>query len=676
MYVKLKNLIILTLLTSLFMPLQSFATASTTIIPRKILFSDPDKVSVTLSHDGKYIGYLAPKDGVLNIWISDSNNLSKAFAVTNEKKRRINSYIWAYDNKNILYTQDEKGDENYRLYQYNIETKETSLLTPKEGVRSSIVGMSHKLPNKLLISVNDRDKRYFDIYQLDLTTGKKQLLLKNDRFSNFIVDNNLQIRFASIATKDGGMEYYQLKNNEWDSFLKVATEDATNTYIAGFDNSTENLYIVDSREHNTAVLKIHNLLNQTEKIIAQDPLVDIAIFTTHPTNDTVQAVAINYTKTSYKILDSSIAEDIKYLTNLHHGNLNINSRTLDDNNWLVAYETDDAPVKYYKYDRSNRSAKLLFTNRPDLAKYTLLKMHPIVIKSRDGLDLVSYITFPTGTKLDTAGKPDHPSPLILYVHGGPNARDVWGFNATHQWLANRGYTVVSVNYRGSTGFGKNFINAANKEWGGKMHDDLIDTVNWAVANKLTDADKIAIMGGSYGGYATLVGITMTPDIFACGIDLVGPSNLLTLINSIPPYWEPFLNSLKKKVGGWDSEKEKEFLRQRSPINFIDNIKKPLLIAQGANDPRVKQAESDQIVNAMQAKNIPVIYALYEDEGHGFARPENRISYFALVERFLSKILGGKIEDIGSDLQGANLLLNHQKNITNDLAKIIIDQAIK
>ncbi|WP_341764424.1 S9 family peptidase [Candidatus Tisiphia endosymbiont of Beris chalybata] len=644
------------------------------LIPRKVLFGNPDKLAVQFSHDGKYLSYLAPKDGIVNIWVATVGNLKEAIAITNEKERPINNYFWAYNNKDILYLYDEKGDENYRLYKCNIDTKKTELLTPKTAVKAQLIGTSINYPNEILIGLNDRDKRYFDVYKLNLITLQKELIFKNDSFFNIVADNNLQIRVVSSPTQEGGADYYQLKENKLEHFMTVAMEDMV--VIVNFDQTNNNIYLLDNRNSNTMVLKLHNLLTGQEEIIAKNDLVDLAIGTRHPMNRTIQTVRVNYDKISEQILDKTIEKDIKYLTNFHKGNLYITSRTLDDSMWIVAYQSDTVPLKYYQYNRHSTKAEPLFTSRPDLAQYNLLSMHPVIIKSRDGLDLVSYLTFAAGTTLDSANKPSHKSPLIIYVHGGPHARDEWGSNIVHQWLANRGYSVLSINYRGSTGFGKDFINAANLEWGNKMHHDLIDGVNWALANNITDKDKIAIMGGSYGGYATLVGLTMTPEVFACGVDLVGPSNLLTLINSVPPYWEPALNRLKKTIGPWDTEEEKEFLHQRSPLTFAANITKPLFIAQGANDPRVKQAESDQIVNVMNQANIPVIYALYEDEGHGFARPENRLSYYALVEHFLGRILGGQVEDIGDDLQGANLILNKQKMLNKETVKSILDQMIR
>ena len=331
------------------------------------------------------------------------------------------------------------------------------------------------------------------------------------------------------------------------------------------------------------------------------------------------------------------------------------SRTLDDSQWTVAYILDNGPVKFYRYIRKpERKMVFLFNNRDDLEQYPLVKMHDRVIKSRDGLDLVCYLSLPPGTDADGDGVPDHPLPLVLDVHGGPWSRDSWGLNGQHQWLANRGYAVMNVNYRGSTGFGKKFLNASNGEWSGKMHDDLLDVVKWAIDHKIAEKDKVAIMGGSYGGYATLVGLTYTPDTFACGVDIVGPSSLVTLLQHVPEYWMPFMPVMKIRVGDVSTEEGRAALLKRSPLTLVDKIKKPLLIGQGANDPRVKRAEADQIVKAMNEKHIPVTYVLYPDEGHGFHRPENNTSFNAVTEAFLSKQLGGRYQPVGDDFKGSTI----------------------
>jgi dipeptidyl aminopeptidase/acylaminoacyl peptidase len=665
-----------TLLMVLFMTKNSLAGDSNPIISRKVLFGNPEKASVMLSPDGKYISYLAPKNGVLNVWVAPKDDLSKAKSITNDRDRGIRQYFWSYDNNHILYMQDEKGDENFRLYSHDFKANSTDLLSPEKDVRTGIVKISHKFPNEILISSNERDKSYFDVYKLNLTTGKKELLVENNKFAGFVADHNLQVRFAYISTEDGGGEYFQLIDKEWQTFMKITAEDVNTTNIMGFDKYNNSIYLADSRARDTSALKIFNLATNEMKLIDEDDKADMDIFTIHPTEKTIQASQINYERSKYKILDNSIKDDLDYLSSIDSGELIINSRTLDDKNWLAAYLSDTGPVKYYTYDRELKKASYLFSNRSNLENLNLAKMNPVIIKSRDGLNLVSYLTFPYDTEFTKDLTPKNPLPLIIYVHGGPQARDDWGFNPVHQLFANRGYAVLSVNYRGSTGFGKNFINAGNLQWSRKMHDDLIDTVNWAVANNIAPKDKIAIMGGSYGGYATLVGLTFTPDIFACGIDIVGPSNLLTLVNSIPPYWKPYINDLKRRMGDWDTKEGEAFLKATSPLTYVDKITKPLFIAQGAHDPRVKKAEADQIYHQMIDKKIPVAYALYENEGHGFAKPENRLSFYAMSERFLSKILGGRLEEIGDDLTGSNFILNEKTISDNKMVEDTIDGAIK
>ncbi|MGI4776451.1 MAG: S9 family peptidase [Janthinobacterium lividum] len=646
----------------------------TNLIPRQVLFGNPDKNNVKLSPDGKYISYLASLEGVLNIFIASSSSPQDARAITNDKDRGIRTYHWAYDNEHILYNQDEKGDENYRIYSYSLKSNSSQLLTPQSGVRAIIYGVSHRLPNEVLIGLNERNKKYFDIFRINLKDGSKELVLQNDRFSGFSIDDDLNIRFGVNMTKEGGEEYFQLKDKQWVSFLKVDIEDSLTTGFMGFDKTGQNVYMLDSRERNTGALKILDIETGQSKLVFEDQNADVGIFTVHPTENIIQVVTIDYEKENYTIVDDDVKDDFNYLETVDAGELHINSRTLDDTTWLVAYTSDVRAVKYYSYDRKEKKAQYLFDNRKDLKNYTLSPMIPVIIKSRDGLNLVSYLTLPAGIALGDKGS-QKPLPLIMEVHGGPWARNHWGFNPTHQLFANRGYAVLSVNFRGSTGFGKDFINASNKQWGGKMHNDLIDAVNWAIDKNIADPKKIAIMGGSYGGYATLIGMTFTPEIFACGVDLVGPSNLLTLIESIPPYWEPIIEDFKKRVGPWDTEEEREFLASISPINYIDKITKPLFIAQGAHDPRVKQKESDQIVSAMRSKNIPVVYALYDNEGHGFARPENKLSYFAMIEKFLSGVLGGEAQPIGDDLIGTNFSLDGNKNISPSAVEQIITEAI-
>ncbi len=626
----------------------------TTLIPREIIFGNPDKAGVQISPDGKRIAYLAPVDGVLNVWVGPVDRPEAAKPVTDDRQRGIRRYFWAFTSHHVMYMQDKGGDENWRVYSVNLKTDKVIDLTPMEKVAARVQGVSHRFPNEILVAVNDRDPKFHDIYRINITTGERVLLRENTEFVSFLTDDDYNVRFGQKSTPDGGMEFLEPDGHAgWKRFTLVGQKDALTTQPFGFDKSGKTLYMVDSRGRNTAALKTIDLASGREKIVGQDSKADIGGLMIHPVEKTIEAYSVNYKRVKWDVLDPAIKRDFRYLESVADGDFNVGSRTLDDKQWIVSYTVDDGPVRYYRYDREKGKAKFLFTNRSSLEQYTLAKMNPVVIKSRDGLDLVSYLTIPASVKRSGI-RPAKPLPMVLFVHGGPWGRDSWGYHGYHQWLSNRGYAVLSVNFRASTGFGKDFINAGDKEWSGKMHDDLIDAVNWAVASGVAQEDKVAIMGGSYGGYATLAGLTFTPNVFACGVDIVGPSNLVTLLNTIPPYWAPMIELFTSRVGDHRTEEGRSMLREASPLTFVDRISKPLLIGQGANDPRVKQSEADQIVTAMSSKNIPVTYVLFPDEGHGFRRPENSKSFNAVTEAFLAKNLGGRFEPIGDDFAGSSI----------------------
>jgi dipeptidyl aminopeptidase/acylaminoacyl peptidase len=626
------------------------------LIPREVLFGNPDKALARLSPDGTRISYLAPVNGVLNVWVGPADDPDSAEPVTNDTDRGISSYFWAYTNEHILYSQDQAGEENWRVYSVTMETSETTDLTPLEGVRAHILAVSQEFPDEILIALNDRDPALHDIHRLNITTGEKSLVMENEGLSDFTTDDEYNVRFAERLTSDGGKEI--LKATEaggWEPFMEIAMEDSLTTAITGFDKTGTILHMTDSRDRNTVAFSTLDITTGEQTLIAEDSRADVSDSMIHPTEKTVQAVAFTYERKHWQIIDESIAGDLAYLKTVADGDFEVVSRTLDDNYWMVAYLMDDGPVRYYRYDREENQAEFLFTHKKALEDLQLANMYPAVIKSRDGLDLICYYTLPVGSDSDSNGRPDEPLPMVLLVHGGPWNRDNWGYDSWHQWLANRGYAVLSVNFRASRGFGKAFINAGNLEWGGKMNDDLIDGVNWTVQEGIADPDQVVIMGGSYGGYATLWGMTNTPDTFACGVDLVGISNLTSFIELMPPYFkQDSMELIATRIGDPRTEEGRAFLAERSPLSYADQIKKPLLISQGANDPRVRKEESDQIVHAMQDANIPVTYLLYTDEGHGFARPENRLSFFAVTEAFLAEHLGGRYEPIGDDLEGSSV----------------------
>jgi len=624
------------------------------LIPRSLLFGNPQRASVQVSPDGRRLAYVAPVNGVQNVWVGPVDDIDAAVPVTRDTYRGIRIYAWAHTGDDLIYLQDTGGDENFHAYRVNLASGEIIDLTPFEGVRAEVGGVSHRSPNRVVIGMNDRDRSYHDLYLVDLASGERELLFRNERFAGVLCDDDLRPRLALRYTDSAELELYRLDEGEPTHLDTLASEETMTTHPVGFDKSGESLYLLDSRGRNTAALLLWNLATGSKELIGEDERADVDDLLLHPTENTVQAYAVDYLKPEWHVVDDSIAADWRRLEEGCAGQINVTSRTTDLSKWVVAATADDGPVRYYLYDRAKAEATFLFSNRPEIEDLPLSPMHPVVIGSRDSLDLISYLTLPVDSDPDRTGRPSTPLPMVLWVHGGPWGRDVWGLSGWHQLMANRGYAVLSVNYRGSTGFGKAFVNAGDGEWARKMHDDLIDAMEWAVAEGITERGKVAIAGGSYGGYATLVGLTFTPDTFACGVDLVGPSNLLTLLQNVPEYWIPILPSLRSRVGDLTTEEGVKLLTERSPLTRVDEIRRPLLIAQGANDPRVKRAESDQIVDAMGARGIPVTYILYPDEGHGFRRPENQIAFVAVAEGFLAQHLGGRAEAIGDAFEGSTI----------------------
>lgn len=617
------------------------------------------------------ISYLAPLDGVMNIWVAPVDDLGAAKAITQDKGRGIRGYGWVAGMEQLLYVQDKGGDENFLLYGVDPTTGKETSYTPFENTRVQFLASDSDIPGKQIIGINNRDPRWHDVYELDIASGELTLLFENtENFGGFDFDNDLTLRFGQKSTSAGGAEYYKRTVDGWELFLSVSPEDLYTTGLAGFSEDNKTLYLQKSVGRDTSALFAMDLATGEETLIAQDERADIGGTWRDKDTGIPYVYTVNYDKNRYFAMDERGEQILKRLNERFEGSFSRTSATDDESKWIVLNSQSNKVATYYVWDRGADQFTELFSVRPELADKTLAVMTPEMITSRDGLTLVSYLTLPPGADADGDGRPEQPLPMVLNVHGGPWARDSYGYRSSPQWLANRGYAVLQVNFRGSTGFGKSFVNAGDLEWGLKMHDDLIDAVDWAVAQGITQNDTVAIMGGSYGGYATLAGLTFTPDRFACGVDIVGPSNLVTLLDSIPPYWESFRRVLELRVGDPNTEEGMAILQAASPLTKVEMISKPLLIGQGANDPRVKQAESDQIVDAMQEKGIPVTYALFPDEGHGFARPENRLAFFGVAEGFLATCLGGRAEPLGDDLQGSSLTVPVGETYVEGLAEAL------
>jgi dipeptidyl aminopeptidase/acylaminoacyl peptidase len=612
------------------------------LIPRKVLFGNPERTAVRISPDGKQLSWLAAKDGVLNIWVAPINKLDQAKAVTAETTRPIESYRWAYTSKHLLYEHDIGGDENFHVFRVDLADDKTTDLTPFPKARANVVALSDALPTQVAITINDRDPKLFDLVTLDLLTGKRVAEVQNtDEFGDFTVDHLLRVRAATKKLPDGSAEIYitTTANNPakrtWDKFDTIGPTDADSTQVIAVSPDDRTLYMTDSRASDTGGVFAVDIKTRKGTVLGTDPKAEASDTIIDPHTGKLQAISFEYDRVRWQVLDKTIAPDLAAMAKLAPGgDASIVARTQDDKQWIVASFTEQKPGEYWLWNRATHKGTLLFDSRPELANYKLAPMTSVVIPARDGLQLVSYLTLPVDSP------PKQPLPMVLLVHGGPWARDSWGPNPIHQLLANRGYAVLSVNYRGSTNFGKKFLNAGNLQWGKAMHTDLLDAVAWATKAGIAAPNQTCIMGGSYGGYATLAGLTMTPDAFACGVDIVGPSNLLTLLATIPPYWAPLVSMFHTRMGDPTTPEGKAILVEASPLTHAAAIKRPLLIGQGANDPRVNHAESEQIVAAMQKHGLPVSYALFPDEGHGFHRPENNIAFFGVAEAFLSAHLGG------------------------------------
>ncbi len=613
----------------------------TELIPLPILFGNPERVSPRISPDGTQLAWIAPHEAVLNVWLAPVSpekglDLTAARVVTNDTERGIRQFGWAHDGRHLLYLQDTGGDENWRLHDVDLETMRRRDLTPFDGVQTELVGIEPACPDEILIGLNKDNPELHDVYRVDLRTGELTKEVENPGFVGWVADTSLTVRAAFQPHPDGSLSLMVSDGarGDWRELLAIPADDALSTDAVAFSQDGTSLLLITSADAQTARLVRIDLSTGATQVLAEDPVADVSGVKVHPITQEPQIVRVLKARSQYTVLDPAVADDLTAIRALHSGDPAIQNADDADRVWLVAFTNDAGPVPYFAYDRETGTSQFLFEHQPDLSRYQLAAMEPFSYQARDGLTIHGYLTFPPGADRSKL-------PTVLNVHGGPWVRDSWGFNPEAQWMANRGYLSVQVNYRGSTGYGKAFVNAGDREWGARMQDDLSDAVAYVIDQGWADPARVAIYGGSYGGYAALAGATFTPDIYRCAVDIVGPSNLITLIETIPPYWAPLISQFHRRVG--DPEKDRDFLWSRSPLSAVDRIRIPLLIAQGANDPRVKQAESEQIVAALDKAGIDHDYMLFPDEGHGFAKPQNRLKFYAEAEAFLSKHLGGRAE---------------------------------
>jgi dipeptidyl aminopeptidase/acylaminoacyl peptidase len=631
--------------------------ADAPLTPRTAFFGNPVKARATLSPDGRWLAWMAPKAGVLNVWVAPFDAPDKARVLTDEQKRPVAGFGFSQDSAMILYATDNGGDENFQLYGVDVANGTRRALTSFQKTRVGVLGESHDDPGHVLIQANNRDPRFFDVMKLDLKTGTITPVLQNDAgFAGYLADNSLNVRIAERQQPDGSLQLFRVTGGKAEDkpFETIPFEDSQTTAPAGFSRDGKILYWLDSRGRDTGALYAQDVATGAKTLVGEDARADIDGVLAAPQTGKAQAYAVDYLKTEWRVLDPAIKPDMDLLHARFGDDFQVQSRTWADDKWIVGVAGPTHPGEAWLYDRKAKKLTRLYVNHPELEGVALAPMTPLEIKARDGLTLVSYLTLPPASDPKRTGRPSHPLPMVLVVHGGPWARDSYGYDTLHQWLASRGYAVMSVNFRGSTGFGKRFIAAADHEWGRKMNDDLLDVEAWAVKNGVAQPGKIAILGGSYGGYATLAALAFSPEAFACGVDEAGPSNLNTLLATVPPYWQPQIALFHKRVGDPTTPEGKALLDAASPQLSAGNIKRPLMIGQGNNDPRVKQAEADQIVAALKARNIPVTYLLASGEGHGFQRPEDNLAFFGVAEHFLAKCLGGRAEPLGDVMKASDL----------------------
>ena len=636
-------------LTVLVLLLTAAAHAEVPLIPREVLFGNPERTGPRISPDGKRLAWLQPDKGVLQVWVQALGK-DDAAAVSADRQRPIRRFRWGQDSVTVLYSQDSRGDENWHIYGVDLASKQVRDLTPFEGVRAEIVADSPRRRNEILVQMNLQDRARMDVYRVDLRTGAVMLDTRNPgAVTDWAATDDLLIKAAVASRPDGGQEILvrDSAKGAWRTLTRVGPDDRLELLDLTADGRSV-LYVTSAGAETGRVVQ-RPLAGGPEKVLAFNPVVDPSDVWVHPTRHIVQGVVFEPGLPAWTLLDPTVKKDFDVFPHLARGFPEVVSRDQTDRTWIVAFHDAQGPTRFFSFDRTSLQGKFLFADRPKLESAALPEMKPVEFPARDGLVLHGYLTRPGGATV--------PGPMVLFVHGGPWGRDHWELNPYVQWLADRGYSVLQVNFRASTGYGRTFMNAGNRQWGKAMQTDLLDAVDWAVKEGVADKGRVAIMGGSYGGYATLAAAAFTPEAFRCGVDIVGPSNLFTLLKSIPPYWKPMRAMFDRRIGNPDDPADRALLESESPLFSADRIRMPLLIGQGANDPRVKQAESEQIVAALEKRGVGVTYVVYADEGHGFARPENAMDFNARSEAFLAEHLGGRAEPMqGERIPGSTAVV--------------------
>ncbi|HWH01487.1 MAG TPA: S9 family peptidase [Pilimelia sp.] len=624
----------------------------TPLIPRSVLFGPPDRVAPQLSPDGAQLIYLAPHRGAPNVWLRSVDRADDR-PLTADTGRGVLGAVWAYDGAHVLYLQDTAGDEAYHLFAVSVRTGRVRDLTPYPGVRTEVVALEPGAPHEVLVSVGDRDPAWPDAYRLDLRTGQRVLAARNEGFGattgTWLADTRLRVRGALRALPDGGGELLVRDDEQapWRRRYAWEPDDDWTTAPISFTPDGTGIWLLTSVGTDTSRLALLDVATGAVRTVHADDRHDIGAFLAHPRTKQIRLLTYDRERCENVVLDQEIAAAVALLDSaarrLGAGELVVTGTDADDRRWLAEAVRDDGPGTYLLLDRDRGEVRELFPDRAALAGYALVPLRPIAVPARDGLTLPGYLAAPHGM-------PAGPLPTVLSVHGGPWARESWGMNPEAQWLANRGYLWVTVNFRGSRGYGKRFLGAGDRQWGAAMQDDLLDTVDWLVAQGWADPGRVAVMGASYGGYAALCGAAFTPGRFRCAVDVCGPTDLRTLLASLPPWWESLASMWRRRIG--DPRTDADRLWRRSPLSRAADIRCPLLVVQGANDPRVPMAESDQLVAALRRHRVPHEYVVLPGEGHGFFAPDTELAVRGRIERFLAEHLGGRYEPAAPPTEAA------------------------
>ncbi len=617
------------------------------IIDRELFFGDPEIAEAQISPDGKWITFLKQYNGIMNIWIKEKDApWEEARPITADTKRPVIAYFWSRDGRYVLYAQDKAGDENYRIYAVDPFASCDSVppardLTPFQNVLAIIIDVPRKTPQEIVIGLNQRDPALHDVYRLHIVTGELTLIRENrENIAGWMTDLEGNVRLALRQTEEGGIEILEVMGENLRSLYRVSSEEEA--YPIRFTKDGRAFYLVSNQgERDKTELLLFDLTTGETELVDRDPQDQVDFGGALFSEVTDELLATFYVGDRVRVYpkERKFQEDYETLRKLlPDGEIGLMSATADGNMWMVSVSRDVDPGSVYLFDRTTKEIQFLYKSRPQLPTEYLSPMQPVHYRARDGMTIYGYLTVPKGLEPKNL-------PVVMWIHGGPWARDVWGYDAMVQFLANRGYAVFQPNFRGSAGYGKRYLNAGNKQWGtGAMQHDITDAVHFLIEEGIADPQRVAIAGGSYGGYATLAGLAFTPDLYACGFDIVGPSNLITLLQSIPPYWKPIQKIFEKRVGNLHDPEERKMLEAQSPLFSATNIKAPLFVVQGANDPRVKKQESDQIVTALRDLGREVEYMVAPDEGHGFLNELNRLAMVTAMEQFFAKHLKGRLQE--------------------------------